>query len=88
VERTKAEEAKNAEKMKAAAARKSNSKKRKRVVKDNDPYNRDKITVGSKVKLVATKQSGTVEEISGNTMTVTFGFARMKVEKDRLQWIQ
>ncbi len=88
VERTKAEEAKNAEKLKAAAARKSTSKKKKRPVKEKDPYNRDKIKVGSKVKLVATKQSGTVEEISGNTMTVTFGFARMKVEKNKLQWIQ
>ncbi|GAB5416170.1 MAG: DNA mismatch repair protein MutS [Crocinitomicaceae bacterium] len=88
VERTKAEEAKNAEKLKAAKAQKSNGKKRKKPAKEKDPFNRDKIKVGSKVKLVATKQSGTVEEISGDTMTVTFGFARMKVEKNKLQWIQ
>jgi len=88
VERTKAEEIKNAEKLKAAAAQKSTSKKKKRPVKEKDPYNRDKIKVGSKVKLVATKQSGTVEEITGDSMTVTFGFARMKVEKNKLQWIQ
>lgn len=87
MERTKAEEAKNALKMKAAASRKTTSKK-KLPAKEKDPYNRDKIKVGSKVKLVATKQSGTVEEISGNAITVTFGFVRMKVERDKLQWVQ
>ncbi len=85
VERTKAEEAKNLLKARAVSAKPS--KKRKKVVKEEDPYQRDKIVVGSKVKLVATKQSGTVEEISGNAITVTFGFARMKVERDKLQWI-
>jgi len=88
VERTKAEELKNAAKAKAAAAQKKNTPKKKRPRKEKDPYNRDKIKVGSKVKLVATKQSGTVEEISGDTITVTFGFARMKVERNKLQWIQ
>lgn len=88
VERTKAEEAKNAAKMKASATQKNTPNKKKRAPKQKDPYNRNKIKVGSKVKLVATKQSGTVEEISGDTMTVTFGFARMKVERNKLQWVQ
>ena len=88
MERTKAEEIKNAEKLKAAAAQSTNGKKKKRPEKEKDPYNRAKIKVGSKVKLVATKQSGTVEEISGKTMIVTFGFARMKVEMNKLEWIQ
>lgn len=86
MERTKAEEAKAA--LKAKNAPKKPSKSKKKPVKQEDPYQRDKIKVGSKVKLIATKQSGTVEEISGNTITVTFGFARMKVERDKLQWVQ
>jgi len=85
MERTKAEEAKNA--LKVKAAQKNKPKPGKQQPPKEDPYKRDKIKVGSKVKLVATKQSGTVEEASGNSMTVTFGFARMKVERDKLQWI-
>lgn len=85
VERTKAEEAKNALKIKASQKKKS--KPGKPQPPQEDPYKRDKIKVGSKVKLVATKQSGTVEEADGNSITVTFGFARMKVERDKLQWI-
>lgn len=85
VERTKAEEAK---KLAEEKARLPIKKSKKRPTKpEADPYQRDKIKVGSKVKLVATKQSGTVEEISSTSITVTFGFARMKVERDKLQWI-
>lgn len=85
MERTKAAEAKKAEQAKLAPKKKA--KNPKKIVKKEDSYQREKIIVGSKVKLVSTKQSGTVEEISGDTVTVTFGFARMKVERNKLQWI-
>lgn len=84
VERSKAETAKIALKQAAASPKKKGHKK-EIPVKDN--FNRDKVKVGSKVKLISTKQSGTVEEISGTTIVVTFGFARMKVKLDKLQWI-
>ena len=63
--------------------------KKKKVQKpETDPYQRHKIVVGSSVKLISTKQSGTVESIEGETLTVTFGFLRMKVEREKLMWIK
>jgi hypothetical protein len=38
--------------------------------------------------LIETKQSGTVEEITGSLCTVVFGFLKMKVEKEKLMWIK
>jgi DNA mismatch repair protein MutS2 len=38
--------------------------------------------------LISTKQSGTVEAMDGENVTVTFGFLRMKVEKDKLMWVK
>ena len=84
VERSKAEAAKKTLKQ-AETSPKKKGKKKNIPIQDN--FNRDKIKVGSKVKLISTKQSGTVEEISGTTIVVTFGFARMKVKLDKLQWI-
>lgn len=86
VERTKAEDAKAALKSQEALPHTSKKKnKNNKPVVDN--YHRDKIIVGSKVKVISTKQSGTVEEISGSNIILTFGFARMKVKLDKLQWI-
>ena len=56
------------------------SKKPKKPVVDQ--FQRQKIKLGSRVKLIATKQIGNVEEISKDTVVVTFGFARMKVDRD------
>ena len=84
VERSKTEAAKNVLKQALASPKKKGQKKG---IPVEDNFNRDKIKVGSKVKLISTKQSGTVEEISGTTIVVTFGFARMKVKLDKLQWI-
>lgn len=53
-----------------------------------DEYHREKIVVGSHVKLITTKQTGVVEEISKDQITVAFGFARMKVTRDKLMWIK
>jgi DNA mismatch repair protein MutS2 len=38
--------------------------------------------------MIETKQSGTVEEIKGPILTVSFGFMRLKVERDKLMWIK
>lgn len=87
VERGKIEEAKLAEKLKAEVNAKK-PKKAKPGKPQADPYQREKIAVGSTVKLIETKQSGTVEEISGPMVTVVFGFMRLKVEKEKLMWIK
>lgn len=62
-------------------------KSRKSTQKLKDEYNREKIVVGSRVKLITTRQIGTVEEINGTNVTVMFGFLRMKVEKTKLMWV-
>ncbi len=51
-------------------------------------HHRDKIEVGSRVKLIATKQTGTVEEMKGENVTVSFGFARVKVKLEKLSFVQ
>lgn len=87
VEKSKLEDADRKEKlMKAAQAPKA--KKKKIQKPEEDPYQRHKIIVGSSVKLISTKQSGTVEAIDGETITVTFGFLRMKVEREKLMWVK
>ena len=37
--------------------------------------------VGSTVKMIETRQSGTLEEINRHLIKVTFGFMRLKVER-------
>lgn len=87
VEKAKIENIKLAEKLKAEAH--SKKPKKKKIQKpEEDPYQRHKITLGSTVKLISTKQSGTVESIDGEMATVTFGFLRMKVEREKLMWIK
>ncbi|MFT7343661.1 MAG: DNA mismatch repair protein MutS2 [Lentimonas sp.] len=64
------------------------SKKKKVLTqKQVDNHQVHKIVVGSKVKLIATKQSGTVETIEGEQITVLFGFMRMKVALNKLTWV-
>ena len=61
----------------------------KRVQKPlNDPHQRAKIVIGSTVKLIETKQTGTVENCVGDAITVVFGFIRMKVEREKLSWLK
>lgn len=85
LEKGKTEDSKRIEKLKAAVAK---PKKKKKPVVEKDDYQQAKIVVGSTVKLISTKQSGTVEEVSGNQITVEFGFMRMKVEREKLLWIK
>jgi len=89
VEKSKSEEARRLETLKATANLPvKKSKKQKVEVVKKDPYLQDKIAIGSTVKLIETKQSGTVEEFHGNQCTVVFGFLKMKVEKEKLMWVK
>lgn len=86
VEKAKIDEAKRkVELMKPVVAKPIRKNAKKVVVVDN--YQRNKIVVGSTVKMIETRQSGTVEEIKGHLLTVTFGFMRLKVEREKLMWI-
>ena len=86
VEKSKIEATKQKEKLrKAQPASKKKSQKKKKPEPDN--FMRDKIKQGSRVKLISTKQIGTVEEMKDTAVTVSFGFARMKVDLDKLMWI-
>lgn len=88
MESGKTEESKRKEKLKAATAAVAKPAKKKKVIPEKDEFQQQKINVGSTVKLIATKQSGTVEEVTGNQITVEFGFLRMKVEREKLMWIK
>ncbi|MBI1838392.1 MAG: DNA mismatch repair protein MutS [Flavobacteriia bacterium] len=88
VEKSKIEEHLRIEKLKSEANIPKKNTKKKKVILEKDEYQREKITIGSTVKLIATKQSGTVEEINGQLITVVFGFMRMKVEREKLMWVK
>lgn len=89
LEKNKIESLKMAEKAKKIELKKTTFKSKQNKNKSiKDEYQRNKIIVGSTVKLIATKQTGTVEEIKGNNITVTFGFLKMKVSIDKLMFIK
>ncbi|PKR80499.1 DNA mismatch repair protein MutS [Brumimicrobium salinarum] len=81
MEKSKIEEVKQEVRLKKQANKKKKTKKVK------DQYNQAKIKVGSKVKMISTKQTGEVEEIKGEDVTVLLGFARMKVKLSQLIWV-
>ncbi|MBP6459671.1 MAG: DNA mismatch repair protein MutS [Crocinitomicaceae bacterium] len=89
VEKSKEEEMKKLELLKQTSKTPTKPSKRPKVEPEKkDPYQQARIKVGSVVKLIETKQSGTVEEIVGEQCTVVFGFLKMKVEKTKLMWIK
>ncbi len=81
VEKSKTDEAK---KKKVAIAKKESKKK---IAPEKDQHERHKIKVDSKVKLITTRQIGTVESIDGENVTVLFGFMRMKVDLEKLSFV-
>lgn len=83
VEKAKIESAKKEEILKERS-----KKKTKKPTKKATQYHQDRIKEGSTVKMISTKQKGEVEQVEGNDITVTFGFARMKVKRDSLIWIK
>lgn len=56
--------------------------------KQKREHQREKIKVGSLVRLVQTKQTGDVLEIDGEEATVAFGVFKTKVDISRLEWIR
>jgi DNA mismatch repair protein MutS2 len=88
LEKNKSENIKLAEKLKKEALNPKPKSKKQKAIIQKDEYERSKIKIGSTVKLISTKQSGTVEEINGELMTVTFGFMRMKVEREKLMFVK
>ena len=73
------------QKKKVAVAKKERPKKR---VPEKDEHQRHKIVKDSKVRLIATRQTGVVESIEGDNATVLFGFMRMKVDREKLSFVQ
>lgn len=84
VEKSKIETIKTEEKKKKQL---QNRQPLKKQAPKKDEHNRDKIKLGSRVKIIATKQIGTVEEIDKKVATVVFGFARIKVDLSKLSWV-
>lgn len=75
----------DAQKKKVAQTKKAKPKK---IAPEKDNHERHKIKVDSKVKLISTRQIGTVETIDGKNVTVLFGFMRMKVDLEKLSFVQ
>lgn len=90
VEKAKIEESKRKEELVKSVGIpvKPKTKKKKPTEPEKDPHHREKIVVGSTVKMIETKQTGTVEEIKGHLLTVVFGFMRLKVEREKLMWVK
>jgi DNA mismatch repair protein MutS2 len=86
VEKSKTEAVNQAKKIKTTEAHVKHLKKPKNPAQDE--FRRHKIKLGSRVKLITTKQVGQVEEISKENITVSFGFARMKVNREKLMWVE
>ncbi|MCO5269341.1 MAG: DNA mismatch repair protein MutS [Brumimicrobium sp.] len=83
VEKAKIESVKNEIRLKNKEKRSN-----KAPTKQEESYAQDRIKVGSKVKLISTKQVGEVEEIKGKDVVISFGFARMKVKLQQLSWVK
>ncbi|TNE52950.1 MAG: DNA mismatch repair protein MutS [Bacteroidetes bacterium] len=73
--------------VKARAKKETSKKKQTTTQKQKSKQQQEKIKVGSTVRLISGKEKGIVEELSEKTVTVRFGFARMKVDLDQLQFI-
>ena len=77
-----------AQKTKKEAKKKANKPKRKLSQKQVKSYQQEKIVVGSKVKIIATRQLATVEEIKGNNTVLSVGNNRIKVGLKQLIWVK
>ena len=77
-----------AQKTKKEAKKRANKPKRKLSQKQVKSYQQEKIVVGSQVKIIATRQLATVEEIKGNNTVLSVGNNRIKVGLKQLIWIK
>jgi len=60
----------------------------KREEKEDQQLRRERIRVGSLVRLTGTKQTGTVLELEGEEVVVAFGVFRTRTGIDRLEFIR
>ena len=88
VEKSKIETVKTEQRLKAQAVKKAKQPSSSATLTQKDPYNQKKIGIGSTVKMLATKEQGVVEEISGTNVTVVFGFMRLKVHLSKLLFVK
>lgn len=75
------------QKTKTEAKKKAKKPKIKLSKKQVISYRQDKIIVGSKVKIISTKQQATVDEIKGSQTTLIIGNTRIKVALDQLIYV-
>ena len=76
-----------AQKTKDDVKKKTNKPKRKLSKKQVESYQQERIIIGSKVKIIATKQIAIVEELKGKDTTLSIGNTRIKVALDKLIWV-
>jgi len=57
-------------------------------VKEEEQLQQDKIKEGSLVQLLSSRKNGTVETVKGDLITVLFDTIRMKVSRDKLQFLK
>lgn len=86
VEKSKLVGHKEEQKIKIAPKKAIVQTKKQKLVEDQ--FHREKIKSGSTVKIISTKQTGVVEELSGQNVIISFGFARVKVTLDKLMWVK
>lgn len=67
--------------------KKSNKTKKKLSKKQEETYRQEKIEIGSKVKIISTKQSAIVDKINGNQVILNMDNIRIKVDLSKLIWI-
>jgi dsDNA-specific endonuclease/ATPase MutS2 len=84
IEKSKQEDQNQVKKLKEKAKKPQPKKQEQKKI---DEYQQHKIVLGSTVKLISTRQTGTVESVDGDAVTVAFGFIRMKVERNKLWWM-
>jgi len=67
--------------------KKSNLSNRKLSKKQEKTYHQERIKIGSKVKIISTKQSAIVDKINGSQIILNMDNSRIKVGLDKLIWI-
>jgi dsDNA-specific endonuclease/ATPase MutS2 len=75
------------QKTKNEVKKKSTNPKRKLSKKQVESYQQENIEVGSKVKIISTKQAAIVEEINGKHVVLSIGNTRIKVDLVKLVWV-
>ena len=75
------------QKTKNEVNKKSKKPKRKLSKKQVESYRQDNIEIGSKVKIISTKQAAIVEEMNGNQVVLSMGNIRIKVDLAKLIWV-